>query len=74
MVIERIPAIEALSTDDQRQLLDELWNRLADVDAEVISDDPVHALLEERMEECRANPTIASPWSEVRERLRKALK
>lgn len=74
MVIERIPAIEALSKDEQRCLLDELWTRLADMDTEVAGDDPLHALLEARMAEHRADPETASSWSEVRERLRKALR
>lgn len=72
--MEHIPAIAALSLDDQRRLLDELWTRLAGEDAEVTPDDPVHSLIEERMAEYRADPTQASPWSEVRQRLRKAIR
>lgn len=74
MIAELFPGLEKLTREQQVQLIDELWEKVANSDVAVSPDDPIYPMLEERMAEYRADPSKGSPWSEVRERLRKKTK
>jgi putative addiction module component (TIGR02574 family) len=71
MILEKVPEVKRLSVDEKWRLIDELWQELVpraehEPRAEIVE------LLEARMAEYRQNPALASPWSEVKSRLRAA--
>jgi putative addiction module component (TIGR02574 family) len=71
MILEKMPEVKRLSADEKWLLIDELWRELLpppqqEPQAEIV------ALLEARMVSFRKDPSLASPWSEVKERLRAA--
>ena len=75
MIAERLPALMSFSNEEKWQVVMELQD-------ELIADDPMMQeplksemvrVLEERLREYEADPSVASPWSEVRQRLQSAL-
>ena len=74
VIADLIPGYEKFSEYEKAQLLSELWDELTKEDNEVAVDDPMYPLLDARMQEYRADASKGSPWTEVRERLRKSLK
>ncbi len=65
--------LDALSSEEQLELLDELWERLSRHPADVPLTDAQRAELDRRLdaleEDIRAGRSLGRPWSEVRERL-----
>ena len=69
MVIERLPEIQSLSTEEKWVLVDELWADLMGESKPAVN--PV--ILEElqrRMAHYEAHPETATTWEAVRDRLR----
>ncbi len=69
------PAInlDALSSEEQLELLDEIWERLSQHPADIPLTDAQRAELGRRLdaleEDIRAGRLLGRPWSEVREDL-----
>jgi len=60
-----------LPADDRRKLADDLYDSIdRDVDGFELSDEQ-KAEIDRRLAEYEKDPSIARPWEEVRERLRK---
>jgi putative addiction module component (TIGR02574 family) len=71
MILEKVPDVRQLSPDEKWLLIGELWQELLPAPdheprAEIV------ALLDARMAEFRANPSLGGPWAEVKARLRAA--
>ncbi len=71
MILDKVPDVQRLSSDEKWMLIDELWRELLpppehEPRAEIV------ALLKARMAEFRLNPAVAVPWAEVKARLRTA--
>jgi putative addiction module component (TIGR02574 family) len=71
MILEHIPEVQRLSADEKWKLIDELWNELLP-SAEIEPRPEIVALLDQRMREYRADPSLGRPWAEVKARLRAA--
>lgn len=56
-----------LSPSDRLQLIEALWDTLAEEDLPVTPEE--RALLDERLADLEANPSDQSPWPEVKARL-----
>jgi len=56
-----------LSPSDRLQLIEALWDTLADEDIPVTPEE--RALLDARLADLEQNPDAQSPWSEVKARL-----
>ena len=56
-----------LSPGDRLQLIEALWDTLADEDIPVTPEE--RALLDARLADLEQNPDAQSPWSEVKARL-----
>ena len=69
MILEKVPEVQRLSEEEKWLLIHELWNELLPLPDHEPSEEIV-ALLDRRMAEYQANPASASPWNEVKERLR----
>jgi putative addiction module component (TIGR02574 family) len=69
MILEKVPDVQRLSEADKWLLIHELWDELLPPPDQEPSEKIV-ALLDRRMAEYRANPSCASAWDEVKERLR----
>jgi len=55
---------------DQRiQLVEDIWDSIAEVPQSVVVPDWHKKELEKRLEDYHANPESASPWAEVKERI-----
>lgn len=65
--------LDALSSEEQLELLDEIWERLSRHPADIPLTDAQRAELDRRLdaleEDIRAGRPVGRPWSEVRERL-----
>lgn len=59
-----------LSAAERLELVEELWDSIADEDAALALTDEQRADLERRLAEADADPTGGAPWDEVRERIR----
>lgn len=61
-------AIAELPREEQLELVQEVWDRLApEVDLELTPE--LRLMLRERLREARENPDSGTPWDVVRERL-----
>ena len=69
MLEEAIPHFAELSSSEKLQLLEELWDHMADQPAEVPVPDWQKRELEQRYKEYLLNPSEGSPWTETRQRL-----
>lgn len=62
-------AVLKLPVAERLQLVEDIWNSIADVpDALEITDDE-RRLIDERLEAYHRNPQAGSPWEEVRARI-----
>jgi len=66
-----ISQVRHLSVADRLELIEAVWETLSPDDAPVTEEEK--ALLDSRLMDVRENPEDQSPWSEVRERLRRQL-
>lgn len=69
MVIERLPQVEKLSSEEKWVLVDELWSALLLENSTTEADPLVIAELERRMAEYEANPEHGVSWETLRGRL-----
>lgn len=68
MILEQLPELQKLPSDQKRQLAEELWLS-ADDQYETTVDQSILALLDQRLAEHDADPESASSWQQVRERV-----
>ena len=68
MILDRFPALSALSEAEKLLLAEELYGA-ALKDLPHITDDEIHAELERSMEEYRRDPASASDWQQVKARV-----
>jgi putative addiction module component (TIGR02574 family) len=65
--------LDALSPEEQLQLLEEIWDRLSQHPADVPLSEAQRVELDRRLdaveEDIKAGRPLGHPWSEVRERL-----
>ena len=59
-----------LSAAERLELVEELWDSIADEDTALALTDEQREDLERRLAEADADPAGGSPWDEVRERIR----
>jgi len=59
-----------LSAAERLELVEELWDSIADDDPALVLTDAQREDLERRLAEADADPTGGSPWEEARERIR----
>lgn len=71
MIVERIPAIQALSTAEKYTLMGELWDEVEGHQNDIPFDDAVVDLLEQRFAAYRANPNTAMSWDDFKKQLGK---
>jgi len=69
MILETLPAVRQLSSRDKRQLAEELLNSADTEDGEVVVDDAIMNLLDQRLAAHAANPQAVSTWEEVQFRV-----
>jgi putative addiction module component (TIGR02574 family) len=68
MILERFPALLALSETEKLQLAEELYGA-ALKDLPHLTDDEIHAELERSMDEYRRDPGSASDWQQLKARV-----
>ena len=59
-----------LSAAERLELVEELWDSIADDDEALALTDEQREDLDQRLAEADADPAGGSPWEEVRERIR----
>ncbi len=59
-----------LSAAERLELVEELWDSIADADEALLLTDAQREDLDRRLAEADADPASGSPWAEVRERIR----
>ena len=69
MILETLPAVQALTPEQKRILAEELLEETLPSQPLTSDDDALERLLEARVQSWREGKTSAAPWSEVRERL-----
>lgn len=62
--------LSKLSAAERLELIEELWDSIADEDEALALTDEQRDDLERRLAEADTDPTGGSPWEEVRERIR----
>ncbi len=67
------PGFDSLSTAEQIEYLQSLWERVAADPGRVPVPDWHREVLKERLASLRDNPQAGVPWSEVRERIEEKL-
>ncbi|MBM4367027.1 MAG: addiction module protein [Deltaproteobacteria bacterium] len=65
------PSFEQLSTAEQIQLVQDLWDRIAQRPELVPVSDEMKAELDRRVAAHRADPSSAIPWEQVKAELRR---
>jgi putative addiction module component (TIGR02574 family) len=55
----------ALPVPERLQLVEDIWNSIADALQTLELTDADKRLIDERLEACRQNPNAGSPWEEV---------
>jgi putative addiction module component (TIGR02574 family) len=68
VIVERLPEVLALSTDEKEILAEELLNQVV---LEQDKDPSLLDLLRHRLDDHRANPASGVRWEELRDRLLK---
>ena len=68
MVLERFPELLALRENEKLQLAEELYGRALQV-LPHLSEDEIHAELEESVEEYQHDPNSGSGWEQVKARV-----
>ena len=59
-----------LSVTERIQLVEDIWDTIAEVPEQVTLTDAQKAELDQRLEAYHRNPSEGSPWSLVKERIR----
>lgn len=68
------PGFDELQVDQQIEMVQALWDRIAE-HPERVPVPPWHLeILQDRLEEHRKNPGEGSPWAEVRQRIEQRLR
>jgi putative addiction module component (TIGR02574 family) len=77
MIAELLPGLEKLSREQKWLLVEEIQQELLTEEGDVTMQEPLRSemarSLEAKVKEYEADPSLASPWSEVRKRLQGAL-
>ena len=60
----------SLSVPERIQLVEDIWDTIAEVPEEVVLTDEQKAELDRRLDAYHQNPDQGSPWRVVRERIR----
>ena len=60
-----------LSVSEQLQLVDDIWDSIADVPEAVVLTDDQKRELDNRLDAHHLRPNEGSPWEKVRERIQK---
>ena len=60
-----------LSVSERIQLVEDIWDSIAEVPDSVSLTDEQKTELDRRLEACHQDPTNGSPWEEVLSRIRK---
>jgi putative addiction module component (TIGR02574 family) len=60
----------SLSVPERIQLVEDIWDTIAEVPEEIRLTDELKAELERRLDAYHQNPDEGSPWGMVRERIR----
>jgi putative addiction module component (TIGR02574 family) len=68
MILERFPGLLALSENEKLQLAEELYGRALQV-LPHLSEDEIHAVLEESVEEFHRDPETGCGWEQVKARV-----
>ncbi len=69
MIVERIPELETLSTEEKLILVGELWDQLsADPAAVTVREDHLK-ILQERVDHLRQHPEDVVAWEDVKARI-----
>lgn len=58
-----------LSVDERLELVEAIWDSIAEVPEAVRLTDEQRRILDERLEDLRRNPDAGSPWPEVKARI-----
>jgi putative addiction module component (TIGR02574 family) len=58
-----------LPLNDRIQLVEDIWDSIADCPDAILLTEPQKMELESRLDEYHRNPNAGSPWSLVRERI-----
>jgi putative addiction module component (TIGR02574 family) len=70
VITERIPALAQLSVQEKLLLASELWDEVIAQGEDIPVSQHILDELDRRMEEYRRDPSTASPWEEVKQRIR----
>ena len=70
MIIDSLPGVRDLSTEQKWQLAEELWGELIP-DKDEGRDSAIERLIEGRMEHYRSHPETASSWESLKHRIEK---
>jgi putative addiction module component (TIGR02574 family) len=77
MIAELLPGLEKLTREQKWLLVEEIQQELLTGEEDVTIQEPLRSeivqALEARVKEYEADPSLGSPWSEVRKRLQAAL-
>ena len=71
MLIERMPEVQRLSSEEKLKLAAELWGEIEGKQGEIAVDDSVYVLLEKRFAEFEDDPTTAVTWQDFKRRIGK---
>lgn len=58
-----------LSVADRIELVEDIWDSIADEDPQLALSDDEHAEIQRRIAEYRADPSIGVPWDQLRDEL-----
>jgi len=69
--MSKISAADALAlpVPERLQLVEDIWNSIADAPEALPITEEDKRLIDERLEACRRNPGAGSPWEEVYARI-----
>jgi len=70
VIAEKIPALAQLSLQEKLLLASELWDEVIAQKEDIPVSQEILDELDRRMEEYRRDPSTASPWEEVKQRIR----
>ena len=70
VIAEKIPALATLSVQEKLLLASELWDEVLTQTDDIPVSQEILDELDRRMEEYRRDPSIASSWEDVKQRIR----
>jgi putative addiction module component (TIGR02574 family) len=71
MLIERMPEVQRLSSEEKLRLAAELWGEIEGKQDEIAVDESVYALLEKRFADHQNDPASAVTWQDFKSRIGK---